>query len=67
MIAVSRPNSAWTRSFPAGPKASRMMPIGSKYRFWIPGELAYGSKGTPGGPIGPNATLVFDVELMDIL
>lgn len=44
-----------------------MMPIGSKYRFWIPGELAYGSKGTPGGPIGPNATLVFDVELMDIL
>ena len=44
-----------------------MMPIGSKYRFWIPGELAYGTKGTPGGPIGPNATLVFDVELMDIL
>jgi FKBP-type peptidyl-prolyl cis-trans isomerase FkpA len=44
-----------------------LMPVGSKYRFWIPGELAYGSKGTPGGPIGPNATLVFDVELMDIL
>ncbi len=44
-----------------------MMPVGGKYRFWIPGDLAYGSKGTPGGPIGPNATLVFDVELMDIL
>ena len=44
-----------------------LMPVGSKYRFWIPGELAYGSKGPPGGPIGPNATLVFDVELMDIL
>ncbi|MEZ0470222.1 FKBP-type peptidyl-prolyl cis-trans isomerase N-terminal domain-containing protein [Luteimonas salinilitoris] len=44
-----------------------LMPIGAKYRFWIPGELAYGDKGTPGGPIGPNAALVFDVELLDIL
>ncbi|MFD0738066.1 FKBP-type peptidyl-prolyl cis-trans isomerase [Lysobacter koreensis] len=44
-----------------------MMPVGGKFRFWIPGELAYGPKGTPGGPIGPNATLVFDVELLAIL
>ncbi|HZX78106.1 FKBP-type peptidyl-prolyl cis-trans isomerase [Lysobacter sp.] len=44
-----------------------MMPVGSKFRFWIPGDLAYGPRGTPGGPIGPNATLVFDVELMAIL
>lgn len=44
-----------------------MMPVGSKYRFWVPGNLAYGAKGTPGGPIGPNATLVFDVELMAIV
>lgn len=44
-----------------------MMPVGGKYRFWIPGDLAYGAKGTPGGPIGPNATLVFDVELMAIV
>ena len=43
------------------------MPVGSKYRFWIPGELGYGEKGTPGGPIGPNATLVFEVELLDIV
>ena len=43
-----------------------MMPVGAKYRFWIPGDLAYGTKGTPGGPIGPNATLVFDVELLGI-
>lgn len=42
-----------------------MMPIGAKYRFWVPGELAYGEKGTQG--IGPNSTLVFDVELLDIL
>ncbi|MEJ7746714.1 MAG: FKBP-type peptidyl-prolyl cis-trans isomerase [Luteimonas sp.] len=44
-----------------------MMPVGAKYRFWIPGELAYGERGGPGGSIGPNQTLVFDVELMGIL
>ena len=44
-----------------------MMPVGSKYRFWIPASLGYGSKGTPGGPIPPNATLTFDVELMAVL
>lgn len=44
-----------------------LMPVGSKYRFWIPSELGYGEKGTPGGPIGPNATLVFEVELQDIV
>src|SRR3546814_3175617 len=43
-----------------------LMPVGSKYRFWIPSELGYGARGTPGGPIGPNATLVFDVELLSI-
>ncbi|MGV8958804.1 MAG: FKBP-type peptidyl-prolyl cis-trans isomerase N-terminal domain-containing protein [Stenotrophomonas sp.] len=44
-----------------------LMPVGSKYRFWIPSELAYGSNGTPGGPIGPDAALTFDVELLGIL
>lgn len=43
-----------------------LMPVGAKYRFWIPSELAYGAKGTPGGPIGPNAVLSFDVELLAI-
>jgi FKBP-type peptidyl-prolyl cis-trans isomerase FkpA/FKBP-type peptidyl-prolyl cis-trans isomerase FklB len=43
-----------------------LMPIGSKYKFWIPSKLGYGEKGTPGGPIPPNATLVFEVELLDI-
>jgi FKBP-type peptidyl-prolyl cis-trans isomerase FkpA len=42
-----------------------MMPVGGKYRFWIPGDLAYGKQGNPS--IGPNSTLVFDVELLDIL
>ena len=48
-------------------EAVALMPVGSKYRFWIPGDLAYGEKGTPGGPIGPNATLIFEVELLEIL
>jgi FKBP-type peptidyl-prolyl cis-trans isomerase FkpA len=43
-----------------------LMPVGAKYRLWIPGDLGYGAKGTPGGPIAPNATLVFDVELLAI-
>jgi FKBP-type peptidyl-prolyl cis-trans isomerase FkpA len=43
-----------------------MMPVGGKYRFWIPGKLGYGEKGTQDGSIGPNATLVFDVELLGV-
>ncbi|MEO5963050.1 MAG: FKBP-type peptidyl-prolyl cis-trans isomerase [Thermomonas sp.] len=43
-----------------------MMPVGAKYRFWIPGDLAYGEKGGGGGVIGPNSTLTFDVELLGV-
>lgn len=42
-----------------------LMPVGSKYTFWIPSELAYGDSG--GGPIPPNAVLSFEVELLDIV
>lgn len=44
-----------------------LMPVGAKYRFWIPSNLAYGANGAPGGKIGPDATLTFDVELMGVL
>ena len=42
------------------------MPVGAKYRFWIPSDLAYGPGGSP-PRIGPNATLTFDVELLGIV
>ena len=43
----------------------QLMSEGSKYRFFIPSELAYGSKGS-GDKILPNATLIFDVELIKV-
>lgn len=43
----------------------QLMKEGAKYRFYIPSELAYGEQGA-GRAIGPNATLIFDVELIKI-
>lgn len=47
-------------------EALQLMNTGSKWQLYIPSELAYGTQGA-GQSIGPNETLIFDVELLDIL
>jgi FKBP-type peptidyl-prolyl cis-trans isomerase len=56
-FALNRVISGWTEGV-------QLMPIGSKFMFFIAPELAYGEAG--GGSIPPNSTLVFEVELLDI-
>lgn len=46
-------------------EALQLMPVGSKWQLYIPSELAYGPHGA-GASIGPNETLIFDVELLGI-
>lgn len=50
---------------PGWQEGLQLMPVGSKFKFYIPYELAYGENGT--GPIPPYSTLVFEVELLDIV
>lgn len=56
---VNRVIAGWT-------EALQLMPVGSKWRLTVPYDLAYGEQGSSGA-IGPYQTLVFDVELLDIV
>jgi FKBP-type peptidyl-prolyl cis-trans isomerase FklB len=55
---VARVIKGWT-------EALQLMPVGSKWQLFIPPDLAYGANGA-GGEIGPNATLIFEVDLLSI-
>lgn len=46
-------------------EALQLMKVGSKWQLFIPSELAYGARGA-GANIGPNQTLIFDIELLEI-
>ncbi len=55
-----------TQVIPGWVEALQLMKAGSKWRLYIPSDLAYGPNGA-GGAIGPNATLIFDVELLQVV
>ncbi len=50
---------------PGWTEGLQLMPVGSKYKFWIPSKLAYGEQAPP--MIGPNQMLTFEVELLEIV
>ena len=59
-FAVGQVIKGWT-------EALQLMPVGSKWQLFVPAEMAYGERGAgQGSNIGPNATLVFEVDLLSI-
>ncbi len=50
---------------PGWQQALQLMPVGSQWQVWVPSDLGYGLRGA-GNTIGPNETLFFDIELIDI-
>lgn len=55
-----------TRVIPGWTEGLQLMKPGGEAVFYIPSNLAYGSTGTPGGPIGPDQDLIFTVELISV-
>lgn len=51
---------------PGWTEALQLMPVGSKWKVYLPSEIAYGERGA-GGDIGPNSALIFEVELLEIV
>jgi FKBP-type peptidyl-prolyl cis-trans isomerase len=51
---------------PGWTEALQLMPVGSKWKIYLPSNIAYGDR-APGGDIGPNAALIFEVELLEIV
>ncbi len=47
-------------------EALQLMPVGSKWKVYLPTEIAYGANPRPGGPIKPNMALIFEIELISI-
>jgi FKBP-type peptidyl-prolyl cis-trans isomerase len=58
-FAVNQVIPGWT-------EALQLMKEGDKWQLVVPAKLGYGDRGVPGGKIGPNATLIFDIELISV-